>query len=210
MAIDAATVKALRDSTGAGMMDCKRALEEANGDVEQATDILRLRGVAVAAKRQDRVATEGIIETYVHTGGQIAVMLEVACETPFVAKNEDFKELAHKLAMHIAWTSPEYLVREEIPAKVIERERNVHETWAKEQGKPEAAIPKIVEGRMEKFFGERVLLDQPYIQDEDHTIAEIVRDAIGKIGEKIEVKRFIRWRVGETSGQTQASEEESN
>ncbi|MGQ9807690.1 MAG: translation elongation factor Ts [Armatimonadota bacterium] len=200
MAIDAKTVKQLREATGAGMMDCKRALEETGGDFQKATDLLRQRGVAVAAKRQDRVASEGIIETYVHTGGQIAVMLELSCETPFVAKNSEFKDLAHKLAMHVAWTNPEYLDRDEVPAEVIERERAIHETWAREQGKPDAAIPKIVEGRMEKqFFGERVLLDQPFIQDESVTIRQLITEAIGRIGETIEIKRFIRWRVGETA-----------
>ncbi len=186
-------------------MDCKRALEETKGDFEKATDLLLQRGVAVASKRQDRAASEGIIETYIHTGGQIGVMLELNCETTFVAKNAEFKELAHKLAMHIAWANPEYLTRDQIDPAVIERERSIHEVWAKEQGKPEAALPKIVDGRMEKqFYGERVLLDQPYIQDESVTVGALVTEAVGKIGEKIEVKRYVRWRVGETSdGQTE-------
>ncbi len=197
MSIDAATVKKLREQTGAGMMDCKRALEQTNGDFAKATDLLRQKGVAVAEKRQDRVASEGIIETYIHTGGQIGVMLELGCETPFVAKNDDFKELAHKLAMHIAWANPEFKDRSDIPEEAVQHERSIHETWAKEQGKPEAAIPRIVEGRMEKFFSERVFLDQPFIQDEDVSVKDLITQVVGKIGEKIEVKRYIRWRVGE-------------
>lgn len=207
MAIDASTVMKLRELTGAGMMDCKKALTEAGGDFEKATDLLRQKGQAVAAKRQGRQASEGILETYVHTGGQIAVMLELSCETPFVAKNDEFQDLAHKLAMHIAWTNPEYLSRDDIPAEAIERERAVHENWAREQNKPEAALPKIVEGRMEKFFSERVLLDQPFIQDEDVTIGQLVTNLVGKIGEKIEIKRYIRWRVGETSAEESEAEE---
>lgn len=208
MAIDAATVKKLREMTGAGMMDCKRALEETGGNFEKATDLLRQKGMAVAAKRQSRQASEGIIETYVHTGGQIAVLLELGCETPFVAKNEDFKELAHKLAMHVAWTKPEYLSREEIPQEVVERERQVHEAWAREQGRPEQALPKIVEGRMEKqFYGDRVLVDQPFIQDENKTIQELITEVVGRIGEKIEVKRYIRWQVGEGAEAEDAEEQ---
>lgn len=189
------------------MMDCKRALEETGGDFDKATDLLRQKGQAVAAKRQDRQASEGIIETYVHTGGQIAVMVELGCETPFVAKNDDFKELAHKLAMHIAWTRPVYLCREDVPAEEIERERAVHKAWAEEQGKPAAALEKIVEGRLEKqFFAEKVLMDQPFIQDEGQTVKQLVTEVVGKIGEKIEVKRFIRWSVGEAEAQPGAEE----
>lgn len=207
MAIDAATVKALRESTGAGMMDCKRALEETGGDFDKATDLLRQKGQAVAAKRQDRQASEGIIETYVHTGGQIAVMLELGCETPFVAKNDDFRELAHKLAMHIAWTRPVFLSRADVPQQDIDRERAVHQAWAEEQKKPAAAMEKIVEGRLEKqFFAEKVLLDQPFIQDEGQTVGQLITEAVGKIGEKIEVKRFVRWSVGETEGRTEGEE----
>ncbi|MEI6916256.1 MAG: translation elongation factor Ts, partial [Armatimonadota bacterium] len=147
MAIDAGTVKKLREESGAGMMNCKRALEETNGDFEKAKDLLRQRGEAAAAKRQDRKASEGIIDTYIHTGRQLAVMLELGCETPFVAKNEQFQELAHKLAMHVAWTNPQYLCREDITPEEVERELSVHREWAKQQNKPEAALPKIVEGR---------------------------------------------------------------
>ncbi len=191
-------------------MACKRALEETNGDFEKARDLLRKRGEATAAKRQDRQASEGIIETYIHTGRQIAVMLELGCETPFVAKNEQFQELAHKLAMHIAWTNPEYLKREDISPDVLEREREIHEVWARQQNKPEAALPKIVEGRMEKlFFGEKVLLDQPSIQDEGKTIKQLVNETVAIIGEKIEIKRFVRWRVGETEAKEETEESAS-
>lgn len=207
MAIDAQSVKKLREETGAPMMACKKALEETSGNFEKAKDLLRQRGEAAAAKRQDRQASEGIIETYIHTGGQIAVMLELGCETPFVAKNEQFQDLAHKLAMHIAWTNPEYLKRDDITPEALDRERNIHDVWARQQGKPEAALPKIIEGRMEKlFFGEKVLLDQPFIQDEGKTIQQLINEIVAVIGEKIEVKRFIRWRVGETTAGA-ASEE---
>lgn len=188
------------------MMDCKKALEETGGDFEKATDILRQRGQAMAAKRQDRVASEGIIKTYIHTGGQIGVMLELGCETPFVAKNDDFNELAHELAMHIAWTNPKYLTRDEISAEHIEHERKIHEAWAREQGKPDAAIPKIVEGRIEKYYQEVVLLDQPYIKDDKISVSDLITQYVGKIGEKLEIKRYIRWRVGETEGVEEVEE----
>lgn len=197
MAITAEQVRELREKTGAGMMDCKKALEEAGGDFEKAVTLLRERGTAVLAKREAKSATEGTIACYIHTGGKIGVMVELNCETDFVAKTEDFQELARDIAMQIAWSQPEYVSREEIPESRLEQEREIHRQWALNQGKPEAAVSKIVEGRMEKFFSAVVLLDQPYIKNEDMTIGDLVREKAGKLGEKIAVRRFVRYRVGE-------------
>jgi len=197
MAITAEQVRELREKTGAGMMDCKKALEEAGGDFEKAVTLLRERGTAVLAKREAKSATEGTIACYIHTGGKIGVMVELNCETDFVAKTEDFQELARDIAMQIAWSQPEYVSREEIPESRLEQEREIHRQWALNQGKPEAAVAKIVEGRMEKFFSAVVLLDQPYIKNEDMTIGDLVREKAGKLGEKIAVRRFVRYRVGE-------------
>jgi elongation factor Ts len=197
MAVTADKVKELRDKTGAGMMDCKRALEECAGDLEKAINILREKGAAVLAKREAKATTEGTIACYIHTGGKIGVMVEIDCETDFVAKTDMFKELAHDIAMHVSWSQPEYVSREDIPEKKVEQEREIHRQWALNQGKPEAAILKIVEGRMEKYFSTVVLTDQPYIKDEEVTIGELIREKAGKFGEKIVVRRFVRYRVGE-------------
>lgn len=195
--ISAGVVKDLREKTGAGMMDCKKALQEAGGDVEKAITILREKGAAVLAKREAKAASEGTVECYIHTGGKIGVLVELNCETDFVAKTDDFKELAKDIAMHISWSNPEYLNRESISAEKLECEREINRQWALNQGKPEAALPKIVEGRMEKYFSTVVLLDQPFIKNEDTTIGELVREKAGKLGEKIEIRRFVRFRVGE-------------
>jgi len=197
MAVTADKVKQLRDKTGAGMMDCKRALEQAGGDMEKAVSILREKGAAVLSKREARAALEGVIACYIHTGDKIGVMVELNCETDFVAKTDEFKELAHDIAMHISWSQPEYIAREDIPEHRLEQEREIHRQWALNQGKPEAAIPKIVEGRMEKFYSTVVLMDQPFIKNEEITIGELVREKAGKLGEKIVVRRFTRYRVGE-------------
>lgn len=197
MAITAESVKELREKTGAGMMDCKRALTEAGGDIDKACTILREKGAAVLAKRDSKATTEGTVACYIHTGGKIGVMVELASETDFVAKTNDFQELARDIAMQVAWSQPEYVNREDIPQERLEQEREIHRQWALNQGKPEQAIPKIVEGRMEKFYSTVVLLDQPYIKNEDITIGELVREAAGKLGEKIVVRRFVRYRVGE-------------
>lgn len=197
MAISAETVRDLREKTGAGMMDCKRALEQAGGDMEKATAILREKGAAVLAKREAKATTEGTVASYIHSGGKIGVMVELDSETDFVAKTDEFQELARDIAMHIAWTQPEYLSREEIPAEKVAAEREIHEQWAKNQGKPEAAMAKIVEGRMEKYFSAMVLLDQPFVKNEDTSIGELIREKAGKLGEKIVVRRFVRFRVGE-------------
>ncbi|MBP6963782.1 MAG: translation elongation factor Ts [Armatimonadetes bacterium] len=195
--INAGIVKDLREKTGAGMMDCKKALQECGGDIEKAITILREKGAAVLAKRESKTASEGTVETYIHTGGKIGVLVELSCETDFVAKTDDFKELAKDIAMHISWSNPEYLTREDIPAEKLEAEREVHRQWAMNQGKPEAALPKIVEGRMDKFFSTVVLMDQPFIKNEDQTIGELVKEKAAKLGEKMGVRRFARFRVGE-------------
>lgn len=199
MEISAEMVKKLREQTGAGMMDCKKALMESNGDYEKAVTILREKGVAVAAKRESRSATEGVIGSYIHMGNQIGVMVELNCETAPVAKTDEFQELARDIAMHISWSNPEYLRKEDIPEDVLEKEREVHRQWAIKEGKPENVIDRIVEGRMKEFYSRVCLLEQPFVKDEDHSIQEIINWAVGKLGEKISVARFVRYRVGETS-----------
>ncbi len=199
MEISAEMVKKLREQTGAGMMDCKKALTESKGDFEKAVTILREKGVAVAAKRESRAASEGVIGCYIHMGNQIGVMVELNCETAPVAKTDEFQELARDIAMHISWSNPEYLRKEDIPEEVLAKEREVHRQWAIKEGKPENVVDKIVEGRMKEFYSRVCLLEQPFIKDEDHTIQEIINWAVGKLGEKISVARFVRYRVGETS-----------
>ena len=197
-AITADKVRELREKTGAGMMDCKKALEQAGGDIEKATNILREKGAAVLAKRETRAATEGTIACYIHTGSKIGVMVEINCETDFVAKTDEFRELAHDIAMQIAWSQPQYISKEDVPEDRIEEEREIHRQWALNQDKPEAAIPKIVEGRMGRFYSTIVLMDQPFIKNEDITISELIQEKAAKVGEKIVVRRFARYRVGET------------
>ena len=197
MAVSADKVKELREKTGAGMMDCKRALEECAGDIEKASNLLREKGAAVLAKREAKAATEGTVAFYIHTGGKIGVMVELNSETDFVAKNELFQELARDIAMHVSWSQPEYITREDIPAERLEKEREINRQWALNQGKPEAAVSKIVEGRIEKYYSQVVLMDQPFIKNEDETIGDLVRNVAGKLGEKIAVRRYARFRVGE-------------
>ena len=197
MAVTAEAVRDLRGKTGAGMMDCKKALEQAGGDMEKAVNILREKGTAVLAKRDAKATTEGTVGSYIHTGGKIGVMVELDCETDFVAKTDEFKEMAHDIAMQIAWSQPEYISKEDIPQDKLDQEREIHKQWALNQGKPEAALPKIIEGRMEKYYSTVVLMDQPFIKNEDVTIGELIRDKAGKLGEKILVRRFARYRVGE-------------
>ncbi|HUV03692.1 MAG TPA: translation elongation factor Ts [Armatimonadota bacterium] len=197
MAVAADKVRELREKTGAGMMDCKRALEQAGGDMEKAVNILREKGAAVLSKRESRVTTEGTIACYVHTGGKIGVMVELDCETDFVARTDEFQELARDTAMQISWSRPEYVSREDIPEARLEQEREIHRQWAVNQGKPEAALPKIVEGRMEKFYSTVVLMDQPFIKNEDVTIGDLIREKAGRLGEKVVIRRFVRYRVGE-------------
>lgn len=197
MAITANMVRELREKTGAGMMDCKKALEETGGDFDKAANLLRQKGIAVAAKREAKTANEGTIGAYIHTGGKIGVLVELGCETDFVAKTEEFQTLARDLAMQIAWGNPKYISREEVPQEQIEQEREVHRQWAIKEGKPEKAIDNIVAGRMERFYEDIVLLDQPFIRDSDVKINDLINDTMGKLGEKIVIQRFVRYRVGE-------------
>ena len=198
MAITAEMVKELREKTGAGMMDCKRALQETNGDFETAVDLLRQKGLAVAAKRESKVASEGVIASYIHTGGKIGVLVELNCETDFVARTDEFQELGHDIAMQIAWSNPSCVRREEVPQDVIEKEREVYREWAKNQGKPPQAVEKIADGKIESFYSTNCLLDQPFVKDGDLTVNDRIVEVMGRLGEKIAVKRFVRFRVGES------------
>jgi elongation factor Ts len=201
MEITTEMIKELREATGAGMLDCRNALEKANGDFDKAVDILREKGVATAAKRADRTASQGVVELYSHGDGRVGVIVEVNCETDFVARSDDFRNLAHELALQIAAAAPQYVKEDEIPAKVLEHEKEIAEARAKEEGKPEPVIEKIVTGRLEKFKDEVVLLRQSYIRDEDQTVEKLVLETIGKTGENIIVRRFQRWELGESVGE---------
>ena len=197
IAITADQVKKLRDATGAGMMECKAALTEANGNFDEATTILRKRGLAAATKRSGRSTNEGLIGSYIHMGGRIGVLVEVNCESDFVARTEDFQNLAREVAMHIAAASPQYVRREEVPADVLERERSIYRGQMEGQNKPAAVIDKIVEGKLNSFYEQVCLLDQPSIRDPKTTIGQTVQAAIAKLGENISVARFVRFKVGE-------------
>jgi len=197
MSISAKDVKELRDRTGAGMMECKGALTESNGDMEAAIDILRARGAAKAAKRADREAREGVVGTYIHMGGKIGVLVEVNCETDFVAKTEAFQQIVKDIAMHIAAASPVAIRREDFPAELVERERGVYREQMRESGKPEAIWDKIVDGKLEKFYAEQALLEQPFVKNPDVTVRQLITEVSGKTGEKIEVRRFTRYALGE-------------
>lgn len=197
MTIAAKDVKELRERTGAGMMECKGALTEAGGNMEAAIDILRARGAAKAAKRAERETREGAIGSYIHMGGRIGVLLELNCETDFVAKNEQFQQLIRDIAMHIAAANPHAVNRDEIPAELVERERGVYREQMRESGKPEHIWDKIVDGKMEKFFAESTLLEQPFVRNPDLTVGQLITDASAKTGEKIEVRRFTRYALGE-------------
>lgn len=196
-AITAQDVKALRDRTGAGMMACKNALNEAGGDIDAAVELLRARGEAQAAKREGREATEGTIQTYVHSNGKIGVLVEVDCETDFVARNDDFKTFVKDIAMHIAASSPQYVSRDEVPEAVVAKEREILAAQAKEEGKPDKVVTKMVEGRLGKFFKEVCLLEQPFVREPDQTVEQLLNELVAKIGEKIAVRRFIRFQLGE-------------
>jgi len=197
MEITAKMVKELRERTGAGMMDCKGALAEAQGDMEKAIDVLRKKGMASAAKRAGRVASEGVVGSYIHAGGKIGVLVEINCETDFVARTDDFQELVKDVAMHIAAADPRFVRREEVTPEVLERERAIYVEQAKASGKPENVVAKMVEGKMEKFYAEAVLLEQPFIKNTDLTVGQMVAEKVGKIGENIQVRRFSRFRLGE-------------
>jgi len=195
--IKADLVKKLREKSGVGMMECKKALMECNGDMSKAEIILRERGLAAAAKKSTRAANQGIIDSYIHPGSKIGVMLEVNCETDFVARNEVFKELVHNIALHIAASAPSYVSSENIPEEVINAEKEIYKKQALNEGKPEAVLEKIAEGRMKEFFEENCLLSQPYVRDNDKTIEDLIKESIAKIGENIVLKRFVRFVLGE-------------
>jgi elongation factor Ts len=190
-------VKELRERTGAGMMDCKNALLEANGEIEQAIDVLRKKGLASAAKKAGRVTAEGAVGSYIHAGGKIGVLVEINCETDFVARTDEFQELVRDIAMHIAAADPRFVRREEVTEDVLARERAVQREKTLAEGKPEKVVDKIVEGRMEKFFAEQVLLEQPFVKDPDKTVQDLVNEKVAKIGENVRVRRFSRFKLGE-------------
>ena len=196
--ITADQVKQLREKTGAGMMECKAALAEANGNMEEAITILRKRGLAQAAKRAGRATAQGLITSYIHLGGKIGVLVEVNCETDFVARTDDFQNLAKEVAMHIAAADPRWVRREEVPAEAIEKEKAIYRAQMENTGKPAHVLDKIVEGKLGSFYSQFVLVDQPSIRDANVTIGQLITQATAKTGENIQVKRFVRFRVGET------------
>jgi elongation factor Ts len=195
-AISADMVKTLREKTGAGMMDCKKALTECAGDMDKSVDFLRKKGLATAAKRADRDALQGTVQSYIHMGGKIGVLLELNCETDFVAKNEEFVETAKNIAMHIAAANPVGIVKEDVPKELIDREMNIYKEQALETGKPQNIVEKIAEGKLQKFFKESCLLNQVYVKEPDKTIADLLNELIAKMGEKIEIKGFARFQIG--------------
>ncbi len=197
MEIAAKTVKELRDMTGAGMMDCKKALIESNGDVEKAVGILRQQGLSKAAQKADRSANEGLIYSYIHPGSKLGVLLEINCETDFVARTDDFQILAKDIAMQIAAANPLVIERGQLDPPLIEKEKEIYRTQALNEGKPEKVIDKIIEGRLSKYYQEVALLEQPFVKDEDIAIKDLLNNAISKLGENIVVKRFARFRMGE-------------
>ncbi len=195
--ITAAMVKELRDRTNAGMMDCKKALQECGGDMDKAVEYLRKKGLAVAAKRAGRATSEGTIQSYLHAGNKLGVMVEVNCETDFVAKTDQFVDFARDIAMHIAATNPLCIAREDAPQDILDKEREIYRQQAIEQGKPENIVDKIVEGRIEKYLKEVCLLDQPFVKNPDVTIQDLLNELIGKLGENITIRRFARFQVGQ-------------
>lgn len=197
MAITASMVKELRETTGAGMMECKKALVEMDGDLQKAVDYLREKGLAAAAQKADRVAAEGAVGSYIHAGGKIGVLVEINCETDFVAKTEDFQALVKDIAMQIAATNPTFLKREDVPSEVIAHEREVLRVQALNEGKPEAIVERMIDGRIEKFYKENCLLEQAFIKDGDQSVSDVITEKIAKMGENISVRRFTRYQLGE-------------
>jgi elongation factor Ts len=197
MEISIESVKDLRQRTGAGVIDCKTALQEAKGNVEAAIDYLRRKGLATAAKKAGRIATDGLVSSYIHAGGKMGVLVEINCETDFVAKTEDFQTFVKNIAMHIAAANPQYIRREEIPTEVVEKEKEIYRTQALESGKPTKVIDRIVEGKMERFYSEVCLLEQTYVRDSDLTVREVLDAMIAKVGENIAIRRFTRYQLGE-------------
>ncbi|MEW6671463.1 MAG: translation elongation factor Ts [Thermodesulfobacteriota bacterium] len=196
--ISATMVKQLREKTGAGIMDCKEALASCAGDIDNAVDFLRKKGLATAQKRAGRAMMEGTIQPYIHLGGKLGVLVEVNCETDFVAKTEDFKELAKNIAMHIAATNPVSVSQEDVPEEILNKEKEIYRAQALQMGKPEKMIDKIVEGKLQKFFKESCLLSQAYVRNPDITVTDLLNESIAKIGENITIKRFVRFQVGES------------
>nr|MBC9199541.1 translation elongation factor Ts [Paenibacillus sp. PL91] len=197
MAVSASAVKELRERTGAGMLDCKKALDETNNDIEKAIAFLREKGLAAAANKAGRIATEGVVESYIHAGGRIGVIVEVNCETDFVAKTDQFRDFARDVAMQIAAANPKFVRREEVSSEELEKEREILKAQALNEGKPEKIVEKMVEGRISKYYEEFCLLEQPFIKDPDKTIATLLNEKISKIGENISIRRFVRYELGE-------------
>lgn len=197
MEVSAQKVKELREKTGAGMMDCKKALAETGGDFEKAIDYLREKGLAAAAKKSGRIAAEGIVDSYIHGGGRVGVLVEVNCETDFVAKTDEFKEFAHEVALQIAAMKPLYVSKNDVPSDVIEHEKSILRSQALNEGKPPQIVEKMVEGRLEKYYKEVCLLEQPFVKDQDTTIGKILVAKVAKIGENISIRRFVRFEKGE-------------
>ena len=197
-AISAGMVKQLREKSGAGIMDCKQALAECEGDIEKASDFLRKKGLATAKKRAGRATMQGAVQSYIHMGGKIGVLVEVNCETDFVAKTDDFLEFVKNIAMHVAASNPVGITEEDVPQDVIEKEKEIYRAQALEMGKPEKMVDKIAEGKLNKFFKESCLMSQPYVKDPNMTITDYLNDVIAKTGEKITIKRFARFQIGES------------
>ncbi len=197
MAFTAQDVMALREKTGVGMMDCKKALTESNGDVEKAIEILREKGMATAAKKAGRIAAEGIVDSYIHMGGKVGVLVEVNCESDFVARGDQFKELVHDIALQIAAYKPMYVTAEEVPQEVLEKEKEILKVQAMNEGKPEAIAMKMVEGRIKKYYEDFCLLEQAFVKDGSKKVKDVITEAIAKIGEKITVRRFVRFEMGD-------------
>lgn len=196
MAVTPAMVKELREKTGVGIMECKAVLSEAKGDIEKAIELLRKKGLSMAAKKAGRTTTEGLVGSYIHTGGKIGVLVEIGCETDFVARTPDFQELVKEIAMQVAAANPQYVKREDIPEERIEMERDIYRAQAKETGKPDHVVEKIVDGKMEKYYSEVSLLEQPYIKDPSIKVQDLLSQKIAKLGENIVVKRFVRFQIG--------------
>lgn len=197
MEITAKMVKELRDKTSAGMMDCKEALAQSGGDMDKAVDYLRQKGLLTARKRAGRATSEGLVHSYIHTGGKLGVLIEVNCETDFVARSEEFGEFVHNLAMHVAAANPICVDVESLPQEIVEKEKQIYRSQALEMGKPEKVAEKIVEGKLQKFYNEVCLLDQPYVKDPELKIKDLLNETIGKLGENINIRRFVRFQVGE-------------
>jgi elongation factor Ts len=197
MQVNAQLVSELRARTGAGIMDCKKALAEEQGNLDKAIEYLRKKGLSAAAKKAGRIASEGVVQSYIHAGGKIGVLLEVNCETDFVAKNEDFQRVVKDIAMHIAASSPQYVRREEVPEAVVAKEKEIFAAQAKESGKPANVIEKMVTGRVDKYYKEVCLMEQPFVRDPNVTVDQVMNELVAKIGEKIAVRRFVRWALGE-------------